>query len=264
VPAPAPVAAGRRAPALAAAAALALSGCFASQDTPLTNVVVYWQFQRATFVDGVAGAVAYDVDPQHPAVPDGRCPQSGVDRVQVRDGAGTVLVPSVPCVNAGAQGVALLGEPAGPRTLVVLAFRDGVPDPLYAGQAEVDILPGPAIPVDVVARGLPDALAVRLAIGAPPAATCGAADVQRLEATLRDGAGTLVWRNAVACAPGDTPAIELGAVDRDAYLGWFSAVRTSAPPPGDVAASACAVPVDHFAPQTLDVPLAPGPCAPAP
>ena len=264
MPAPAPVAAGRRAPALAAAAALALSSCFASQDTPLTNVVVYWQFQRATFVDGVEDEVPYDADPQHPPVAQGRCPQSGIDRVEIRDGAGEVVLPSTPCVTAGAQGAALIGYPAGPRTLVVRGYRDGVAEPLYVGRALVDVVAGPAIPVSVVAVGVPDGLSIRVALGTGRPATCGDADVQRFEATLRDPAGTVVWRNPIPCAPGDPLELALGPVDRDAYESWIAAIRTSASPSGEVVASACAVPLPHYGPQTLDVALAPGACVPAP
>jgi hypothetical protein len=269
VPAPAPVAAARPGSSAArvaavALAALPLAGCLSSPATPITNVVVYWQFQRATFVDGIAGTVAYDADPQHPPVASGRCPQSEIDTVEIRDGAGQIVLPSTPCVTGGIQGANLVGYPEGPRTLVLRAFRDGVPDTLYAGEARVEVLAGPAIPVSIVAVGVPDALSfqvVPVGGGAGPA-TCGAADVQRLDDTLRDVAGTVVWRNPVPCAPADPLALALGPVDRDAYLVWVAAVRTSASPGGEVVASACAVPISHYGPQVMDVALAPGTCAP--
>jgi hypothetical protein len=268
VPAAASVAARRRGGLRAraagpAAAALALAGCLSSPATPLTNVVVTWQFQRATFVDGVAGKVSYDGDPEHPPVAQGRCPQSGIDWVEIRDGAGEVVVSSTPCVTAGAQAMALVGHAEGLRTLVVRAYRDGVSEPLYVGAASVEVVAGPAIPMNVVAAGVPDALSIRVALDGGPA-TCGEADVQRFDATLRDAAGTVVWRNPVPCAPADPPGLALGPVDRDAYDAWIVAVRTSAPPSGEVVASACAVPLPHYGPQVLDVALQPGACTPAP
>jgi hypothetical protein len=74
----------------------------------------------------------------------------------------------------------------------------------------------------------------------------------------------VVWRNPIPCAPADPLELALGPVDRDAYRSWIAAIRTSAVPSGEVVASACAVPLPHYGPQTVDLELAPGACSPAP
>jgi hypothetical protein len=246
----------------AALAALALSACYSNPPTPLSDVIVYWEFRRSTFVDGVAGSVTYDADVSHPGIAAGSCPQSGVERVEVSDGEGTRLTsPDVPCIWAGVQGLTLLGFPGGLRKVVVRGFRAGAPDVLFEGEAAVAVVPGPAIPVTVSAPGVADALSVSAVLGGGPAQTCGAADVQRLEARLQESSGTVVWRGAAPCAPGDAAVVSLGPVDRGDYRLWLEAVRTTAVPAGEVVYSACGEPIAHLAPQQVGVSLAPGACA---
>ena len=253
------------APRAAALAALALSACYSAPATPLSDVIVTWEFRRSTFVDGVAGSVTYDAEVTHPGIAAGPCPQSGVERVEVSDGEGARLTsPDVPCIWAGVQGLTLLGFPGGLRKVVVRGFRAGAADVLFEGEATVAVVPGPAIPVTVSAPGVADALSVSALLGGGPEQTCGAADVQRFEATLQESSGTVAWRGAVPCAPGDAAVVSFGPVDRGDYRLWLEAVRTTAVPAGEVVYSACGESLAHFSPQQVSVSLAPGACAQRP
>lgn len=215
----------------AAAVALALlaaAGC-TSAPPPLTEVDIYWEFDRHTWINGQAGTVPYDVNVNNPPVATGPCPQSGVSFVRVTDAAGNPLTGDIPCANQGVQGVALTGF-TGPNTYVVTGYRTGVPAPLYTGSVTVNVVAGQPPPFygTAIAAGIPSMLTIDAILadasfpsGAP---TCGAAGIQEFDSWLEDGYGTVVWADYVPCGPSDLPGISYGFVDRDTLRLWMDAV----------------------------------------
>jgi hypothetical protein len=183
-------------------------------DNQSTDVTVYWEFDRITFIDGVHGFIPYDTNVNWPPGTGSRaCPQSGVDFVTITDLNGNLLVPSVSCVNQSVQGAVVTGFP-GANTYVVTGWRNGQPLPLYRGQVTVTVGNGVLAcgTFDcgtAIAEGIPDALTVDavLADSSAPAGyrTCGQAGIQEFTASIEDGLGSLIWRNPVPCGVSDIP-----------------------------------------------------------
>lgn len=218
-----------------AAAVLVAVGC-GPAPAPLTDVTVYWEFERNTFVDGVDGFLPYDTLVNWPpGTTRTSCPESGVDFVTVTDLNGTLLVPSVLCINQLVQGVVLAGFP-GNNTYVVTGWRNNVELPLYRGQVTVNVGSGsPPYFGTAIAVGIPNLLtvdAVLVDAAAPQGyPTCGAAGIQRFDAWLEDGFGNVVWQAAgptfgVPCALNELPGVSFGLVDRDQVTLWMDAVDT--------------------------------------
>lgn len=251
-----------------AALALAAAGC-APAPEPLTDVAVYWEFERNTYVDGAEGFVPYDVNVNWPpGTGDRACPQSGVTYVTITDLNGNLVAPNVPCVNQSVQGVVLTGFP-GNNTYVVTGWRSGQTLPLYQGQVTIPVVSGVPTFGTAIAAGIPDLLTVDaiLADAAAPLGypTCGAAGIQEFDAALKDGYGTVVWKNPVPCGPSDLPGVSFGYVDRDVVSLWMDAwdLRPVTP---EVVWSICQFNFPHFAGRedrfSLALPL--GVCIPPP
>lgn len=225
-----------------AIAALVAAGCGPTSE-PLTEVTVYWEFERNTYIDGVEGFVPYDVDVNWPVGTGSRfCPQSGVDFVSVTDRNGAVLAANVPCVNQSVQGVLLAGFP-GNNTYVVTGWRSGRALPLYQGQVTVPVVAGVPTYGTAFASGIPDALTVYAiladaASGPAGYPTCGLAGIDQFQGWIEDGLGTLIWRNPVPCGPSATPGISFGPVDRDTLFLWMDAIDNRVSPP-DIHWSRC-------------------------
>jgi hypothetical protein len=215
--------------------ALVATGC-GPAPAPLTSVTVYWEFDRNTFIDGVVGFIPYDTSVNRPGFGSGPCPQSGVNFVTVTDLNGNPLTGSVPCVNQSVQGVVLTGFP-GNNTYVVTGWRNGWALPLYRGQVTVTVGNGVLAcgTFDcgtAIAAGIPDALTVDAILAdrnAPSGyPSCGLAGIQRFDAWIEDGLGSLVWRaagsSAVRCGLSDPPGVSFGAVDRDQLTLWMDAI----------------------------------------
>lgn len=196
---------------------------------PLTEVTVYWEFERYTFIDGVEGFLPYDANVNWPPGTGNRaCPQSGVDFVTIADGFGNQLTGSIRCVNQSVQGAVLAGF-EGPNTYVVTGWRNGVAVPLYQGQVTIQVVNGIPTFGTAIAAGIPDLLTVDAILAdanSGPAGypNCGLAVIQRFDAALRDGLGSLIWRNPVSCAANNVPGVSFGLVDRDNIVLWMDAV----------------------------------------
>jgi len=209
-----------------------------------TDVSVYWEFDRNTFIAGVTGIVPYDTNVNWPPATGSRaCPESGVDYVSVTDLNGLVLAPNVPCVNQSVQGVALSGFP-GNNTYIVTGWRTGRPLPLFRGQVIVNVGNGPPPYFGTaIAAGIPDLLTVDAFLADPANplgyATCGLAGIDEFQGWIEDGLKTLVWaRNPVRCGPSDSPGISFGPVDRDMLYLWMDAIDNRVNPP-DIHWSRC-------------------------
>ena len=219
-----------------AVAAFVAAGC-GPAPAPLTSVTVYWEFDRNTFIDGVSGFIPYDTFVNWPPGTGSRaCPQSGVSVVDVTDLNGNLLASAVPCVNQSVQGVVLSGFP-GNNTYVVTGWRAGVAAPLYRGQVTVTVgngvfTCGTFDCGTAIAAGIPDLLTVDAiladAIAPQGYANCGQAGIQRFDAWLEDGLGSVVWRaagsSAVRCGLSDPPGVSFGSVDRDQLTLWMDAI----------------------------------------
>jgi hypothetical protein len=109
-------------------AALAIAACGpTSNSPPLTNVTIWWEFDRNTLIDGVIGIQPYDTRVNWPpGTGSGACPQSGVDFVIVFDNAGNQLSPPTPCINQDVQGAVITGFMV-PSVYWVEGWRNGIP-----------------------------------------------------------------------------------------------------------------------------------------
>jgi hypothetical protein len=240
------------------AATLVVAAC-GPAPAPFTSVTVYWEFDRNTFIDGVDGFVTYDANVNWPPGTGNRaCPQAGVDFVTVTDLNGNPLTPSVPCINQSVQGVVLSGFP-GNNTYVVTGWRTGRALPLYQGQVTVTVGNGVLSCGTfecgtAYAAGIPDVLTVDAILAdrlAPQGYTsCLLAGIQRFDAWLVDGFGTVVWRAAgasgVPCGPTDVPGVSFGSVDRDQLTLWMDAIDERGTAPA-IIWSSCGFGFPHFA-----------------
>jgi len=225
---------------LASLLAVTLAACGpTTNQPPLTNVTIWWEFDRNTFIDGRTGIIPYDTLVNWPPGTGSRgCPESGVDFVIVFDNSGNQLSPATPCINQNVQGVVVTGFQA-PSVYWIEGYRTGVSVPLYRGQVTIDgLAPPPAPPYSgtAIAAGIPDALTVDAILadansGPSGYPTCGLAVVQRFDAALQDGVGNLIWRNPVPCAANDVPGVSFGLVDRDNLFLWMDAVEVVPGPP---------------------------------
>ncbi len=250
----------RRLAALAAVSLALASGC-TSAPPPLTEVDVYWEFQRYTLIDGVEGTVPYDQDVNWPpGTPDGRCPQSGVDYVTIADAQGNPITGNVPCINGSVQGAMLSGFP-GPNTYWVTGWRRGVAPPLYTGSVTVNVVNGTPTFGTAIAAGIPSNLIIDMVLppNNPATATCGSANVDSFDGWLVDGAGTLVWKNTIPCAPQYIPSIQYGAVDRDDLYAWIDVYRGP-----NLLWSKCNYGFGHYRDDLFSLTMDTGICLPAP
>ncbi|MEI6224213.1 MAG: hypothetical protein WCS72_05640 [Deltaproteobacteria bacterium] len=218
------------APLLASLLTVAIAACGPTTNQgPLTEVSVYWEFERYTFIDGVEGFLAYDANVNWPPGTGSRaCPQSGVDFVTITDGFGNPLTGSIRCVNQSVQGALLAGF-EGPNTYVVTGWRNGVAAPLYQGQVTIQVVNGVPTFGTAIAAGIPDLLTVDAILadatsGPSGYPTCGLARIQRFDAALRDRFGSLIWRNPVRCGVNNVPGVSFDLVDRDNLFLWMDAV----------------------------------------
>ncbi len=232
---------------LIAVAGLVGAGCGSSSRHP-GEIDVYWQFSR-----NVLG-------PPPSTVPY-TCAQAGVDFVTVTDEFGTPIGPStLDCTLSGVQGVAFFDFVVGaPYTFVVRGFSNRFPaTPLFEGQNTITFSGG-ANPVTVTADGLQGTLTPVFTFQGTTFATCGAANVQRFDFTLRDGTGiTVVSSGSVNCAAGATPGIAFGPVDLDNYFLSVDAVNTTGVPV--VTDSICRFGFDHFSNDSPTIDLGSGEC----
>jgi hypothetical protein len=239
--------------AIAIAAAAVAAGCGPSS-APLTSVVVYWEFDRNTFIDGVDSFIVYDAFVNWPPGTGSRaCPQSGVDFVTISDLNGSLLTGNVPCINQSVQGAVLTGFP-GNNTYVVTGWRVGRTLPLYQGQVTIPVVSGVPTFGTAFAAGIPDVLTIDAILADANAplgyATCGAAGIQRFDAWIKDGFGSVVWRAAgasgVPCGLADVPGVSFGAVDRDQLTLWMDAIDERGTTPA-IIWSRCGFAFPHFA-----------------
>jgi len=245
--------------------ALFAAGCGPSTQ-PLTELTVYWEFQRHTFIDGVPGTLPYDPNVNWPpGTRITRCPMSGVDLVDVTDVNGTLLASGVPCVNQAVQGVLLAGFP-GNNTFTVTGWRIGVPAPLYTGRVVINVGTGPPPYFGTAfAAGIPSNLTVDavLTLNQTTYPTCGLAGVDRLEGWIQDGNRSLVWWNSVDCLANNIPSIQFGPVDRDDLFLWFDTLDHRVAPP-DIPWSRCEFSFPHLRDNIFSLPLDVGACNPPP
>jgi hypothetical protein len=154
---------------------------------------------------------------------------------------------------------------------VVTGWRLGRTLPLYRGQVTVAVASGvPACGTfdcgTAIAAGIPDVLtvdAILVDASAPLGYRfCGPAGIQRFDAWLEDGFGTVVWRAAgssgVPCLPSDVPGVSFGPVDRDVLTLWMDAIDERGTVPA-IIWSRCGFGFPHFAGAesrfSLDLPL---------
>jgi hypothetical protein len=256
-----------------AAAAIVAAGC-GPGPAPLTTVTVYWEFDRHTFIDGVESFIVYDSFVNWPPGTGSRaCPQSGVDVVDVSDVNGNLLASSVRCVNQSVQGAVVSGFP-GSNTYVVTGWRFGQSLPLYQGQVTIQVVNGVPTFGTAFAAGISDPLTIDAILADANAPrgypTCGDAGIQRFDAWIEDGFGSVVWRaagaSAVRCRLSDPPGVSFGAVDRDQLTVWMDAVDERGTTPA-IIWSRCGFAFPHYPGGAsrffLDLPL--GACTnPAP
>jgi len=219
-------------------------------DNQTSDVAVYWEFDRNTFVDGIQGTIRYDANVNWPPGTGSRaCPQSGVDFVTVSDLSGNLLTGSVPCVNQSVQGAVVTARP-GANTYVITGWRTGHALPLYRGLVTISVVNGVTSFGTAIAVGIPDVLAVDAILADANAplgyATCGLAGIQRFDAWIEDGFGTLVWRNPVPCGLSDVPGVSFGSVDRDNLVLWMDAWDLRPVTPA-IIWSKCGFAFPHFA-----------------
>jgi hypothetical protein len=251
------------------ASLLATAACGPAPAPPATEVAVYWEFERTTYIDGVVGFVSYDADVNWPpGTADRACPQSGVDYVTIADAYGNPLTGSVPCVNQAVQGALLLGFP-GPNTYVVTGWRAGVAQPLYLGQVTIDVVGGVPTYGTAIAPGIPSDLTIDMVLADPASgpggyATCGQAGVDQFKGWVEDGFGTLVWRNVIDCGPSFMPSIQYGPVDRDDLFIWIDTYDNRFVP-AEIPWSKCDFAFPHLKTDFFSLPMDFGPaCVPAP
>jgi hypothetical protein len=230
---------------------------------PPTEVTIYWEFDRNTFIDGVASFISYDTHVNRPGFGSGPCPQSGVSFVTVADRNGNQLSGAVPCVNQSVQGVVLAAFP-GSGTYFVTGWREGGGIPLYLGQVTINAVTGAFNFGTVFASGIQDDLTVDAVLTDPfRNATCGVAGIDQLQGWIEDGHGSLVWRNSINCGPSFIPSIQFGQVDRDFLFLWFDTIDRRVSPP-DIPWSRCDFGFAHFNPNIFSLQMELGACVPAP
>jgi hypothetical protein len=238
---------------------------------PLTNVTIWWEFDRNTLIDRVPGIVPYDTLVNWPPGTGSRaCPQSGVDFVIVFDNAGNQLSPPTPCINQNVQGAVITGFQA-PSVYWIEGWRNGVSVPLYRGQVTIDGLappPAPAYSGTAIAAGIQSDLTIDLALvdaGSGPAGyrTCGQAGVDQFQGWVEDGFGTLVWRNIIDCGPSFMPSIQYGLVDRDDLFIWIDTYDNRFNPAA-IPWSICDFGFGQFRNNLFSLPIPLGVCTPAP
>lgn len=254
----------------AAAVLASLLASFACGPTPqpVTDVAVYWEFERTTLIDGVPGFLPYDANVNWPpGTGDRGCPQAGVDYVTVSDLNGTSLVGSVPCVNQSVQGAILPGFP-GANTYLVTGWRTGVVEPLYEGSVTINVVNGVPTFGTAIAVGIPSPLTIDMVLVDPGSgpngyASCGLAGIDGFQGWVVDGFGTLVWRNLIDCGPGLMPSIQYGPVDRDDLTIWIDTYR---PPPGvpEIPWSICGYEFAHLRTDLFALPIPRGLCTTPP
>ena len=247
--------------AVAVASFALASGCNPAPP-PLTEVDIYWEFDRYTLIDGVEGSVRYDHDVNWPpGTGDGACPQSGVDYVTITDDQGNPVTGNVPCINQSVQGAALGGFP-GPNTYWVTGWRRGVALPLYTGSVTVNVVDANPVMGTVVAAGIPSDLTVDMVLPPydPVTTTCGIANVDSFDGWVEDGFGTLIWKNTILCDnPAYIPSIQYGLVDRDDLFLWIDVY--SGP---NLLWSKCNYGFGHYSDDLFSLTIDPGVCLPAP
>jgi hypothetical protein len=259
--------------AVLAVATLLASACGpgSTSTPPLTDVTIWWEFDRNTLIDGVAGIVPYDTLVNWPPGTGSRaCPESGVDFVIVYDNAGNQLSQATPCINQSVQGVVITGFQA-PSVYWVEGWRNGVAVPLFRGSVTIDGLappPAPAFSGTVYAAGIPTNLTIDMILADANAPlgypTCGTARVDRFQAWVEDGLGTLIWRNVIPCGPSFMPSIQFGPVDRDNLFVWIDTYDNTIAPP-DIPWSICDFGFANFRnPNLFSLPMPLGVCSPAP
>jgi hypothetical protein len=257
--------------------AVAGTGCYSNPPTPITNVVVYWDFVRHK-ADGTT--VVYDAPLSQIATgtcPDGSsgcgpCAQSGVDFVVLTQGDGTLVDPDRPsmsCTYNGLHGATALQVPIGPQTFRVTGYRwlaGGASVALYAGEVTIDVIAGVYIETTVHAAGIRQDLAVGVtfanAAGSPIGNTCPAGELSLLH-RLVDSAGTVVAEGPMLCSPAGISYLGSQGIDRDRYTIRVQAFPSASPAPGDLpdydSASTAAPPgqpacsqqpFDHYADDT--------------
>ncbi len=231
---------------LLAAAGLVATGCYSSPTyvTPLSDVVVYWNFQRH-LLDGTT--VPYDGN-VNPGGGSGPCSQSGADFVVVTFPDGSLVDPQTPtisCVFSGVQGVTFAAFQAGSYTFVVTGYRDGVAAPLFTGQNSISVVNGADNRVTVTAPGVQGNLTTLYDIAGFRYSTCLDADVQRFDFTLRDGSNTVIATDSAGCNANATPGVDFGLVDLDNYFLSVDAVTTSTNPES-IVGSICRTAFNHF------------------
>jgi hypothetical protein len=251
-----------------AAAVLVAAGC-GPAPVPLTEVTIWWEFDRHTLIDNVASFVPYDTNVNQPPGTNGRCPQSGVDTVVVYDVNGNPLSAPTPCVNQGVQGVVVPGF-QGPNTYVIEGWRDGVSVPLYRGEVTIDGLappPSPPYSGTAIAGGISNDLTIDMILADPsnPAgyATCGLARVDQFQGWVEDGFGTLIWRNTINCGLSFMPSIQYGLVDRDNLFVWIDTYDHTFTP-ADIPWSVCDFGFAHLKNDLFSLPMVLGLCNPPP
>jgi hypothetical protein len=255
--------------AAAALAVLAVAACGpTSNSPPLVEVTVYWEFDRNTLIDGVAGIRPYDTRVNWPPGTGSRaCPESGVDFVVVTDTVGNPFTGSVPCINQSVQGATILGF-QGTATYVVTGWRTGVATPLFSGQVTLNAVPGTFNFGTAIAAGIQSPLTIDMILidpGSSPAGypTCGLAGVDQFQGWIEDGFGTLVWRNVINCGPSFTPSIQYGPVDRDSLFIWIDTYDNRFTP-AVIPWSICDFGFSHLQSNLFSLPIPRGVCTPDP
>ncbi len=223
-----------------------------------SDVVVYWTFSR-DLLNG--STVTYDAN-VNPGGGSAACPQSGVQTVDVTYPDGTPVDASsvnIPCIYSGVQGATLPTVfPAGANSVVVTGRYKGVA--VFQARVDFNIVLGADNRVTALLPGVQGDLAADFTFAGSVFATCGDANVQRFDYTLRDGAGTVVGQGSAACTATQAPGLAFGPVDLDEYSLSVDAVNTTGAQPV-ITDSVCQAAFTHLgASDVARLDLQPGAC----